>query len=146
MSKKPNNFDNLKLSNQLCFPLYATSKEIIKKYRPHLDKIDLTYTQYLVMLVMWENSNINIKELGDKLFLDSGTLTPVLKKLESKKLITKSRSKDDERIIFIRLTEDGYNLREEVARIQIEVSTCVNLNQEEAKLLYDLLYKMLKTN
>lgn len=90
-------YDLLKLENQLCFPLYACSKEIVRRYKVYLDKLDLTYTQYIVMMVMWEDKELNVKELGDKLFLDSGTLTPVLKKLESKGYVTRERSKIDER-------------------------------------------------
>ena len=93
-------YDSLKLENQLCFPLYACSKEIVRRYKVYLDKLDLTYTQYIVMMVMWEDKELNVKELGDKLFLDSGTLTPVLKKLESKGYVTRERSKIDERTIF----------------------------------------------
>ena len=90
-------FDCLKLENQLCFPLYACSKEIVKKYKPFLDKIDLTYTQYITMIVMWEKREINVKELGNCLYLDSGTLTPLLKKLEQKGYVTRQRSEKDER-------------------------------------------------
>ena len=94
-------FDLLKLENQLCFPLYACSKEIIKKYKPFLDKLDLTYTQYITMLVLWEEKNINVKTLGDKLLLDSGTLTPLLKKLEEKGYIERKRSIKDERKLIV---------------------------------------------
>ena len=89
------NYDKLKLENQLCFPLYVCSKEIVKKYKEYLDKIDLTYTQYITMMVLWDKKNINVKELGENLYLDSGTLTPLLKKLETKGYITRARSKDD---------------------------------------------------
>ena len=88
--------DSLKLSNQLCFPLYAASKEVIKKYKPYLDKYDLTYTQYIVLMVLFEYKNINVKTLGDKLYLDSGTLTPLLKKLEQKDILVRKRKKSDD--------------------------------------------------
>ena len=100
-------YDLLKLENQLCFPLYACSKEIVRRYKVYLDKLDLTYTQYIVMMVMWEDKELNVKELGDKLFLDSGTLTPVLKKLESKGYVTRERSKIDERTLIVTLTKSG---------------------------------------
>ena len=103
MSDQTNEY--LKLENQLCFPLYAASREIIKKYRPHLEKLDLTYTQYITMMVFWEQKKINVKDLGKKLFLDSGTLTPVLKSLEAKGYVFRSRSKDDERFLMVEITK-----------------------------------------
>ena len=99
-----NEFDTLKLENQLCFPLYACSREIVKKYKPYLDELDLTYTQYITMMVMWERKQINVKELGECLFLDSGTLTPLLKKLEQKGWVTRQRAKSDERVLIVTLT------------------------------------------
>lgn len=106
-----NEFDTLKLENQLCFPLYACSREIVKKYKPYLDELDLTYTQYITMMVMWEKKQINVKELGECLFLDSGTLTPLLKKLEQKGWVTRQRAKSDERVLIVTLTEAGDELR-----------------------------------
>ena len=105
-------FDALKLENQLCFPLYAASREVIKRYYPFLDAIDLTYTQYIAMMVFWEEKEISVKELGHRLFLDSGTLTPLLKCLEAKGLVTRSRSLDDERVVIARITEEGEALKE----------------------------------
>ena len=93
--QKEDKYKMLRLSSQLCFPLYACAKEIVKKYKPFLDELDLTYTQYITMMVMWENEKVNVKELGELLYLDSGTLTPVLKKLEQKKFIGRHRDKDD---------------------------------------------------
>ncbi len=136
-------YEKLKLSNQLCFPLYACAKEIVRRYRPHLDELDLTYTQYIAMMVLWEQNETSVKELGDKLFLDSGTLTPVLKSLESKGYITRSRSKDDERVLIAALTEEGRALRERAVCVPDRVSACVNLQPEEAATLYTLLYKLL---
>ena len=135
--------EKLKLENQLCFPLYACSKEIIKKYKPFVDEIDLTYTQYITMIVLWDKKEINVKELGNYLYLDSGTLTPVLKKLENKKYIKRSRSKKDERNLIISITEVGMNLKNKAKNIPSKMSNCINLNQEEASDLYKLLYKML---
>lgn len=136
-------YDGLKLSNQLCFPLYAASREVIKRYRPFLDEIDLTYTQYITMLVLWEEEKINVKELGNRLFLDSGTLTPVLKSLEAKGVLNRYRSKEDERILMVEITESGRNLREKAVLIPEKIGKCVNLNESEAMQLYTLLYKLL---
>lgn len=105
-------YDKIKLDNQICFPLYALSREIIKLYKPFLDKYDLTYTQYITMLVIWEEEKITFKDLGKRLHLDSGTLTPVLKKLESMELINKYRSKEDDRIVIVEITEKGKLLKE----------------------------------
>ena len=101
-------YDCLKLKNQICFPLYACSKEIIRRYKPFLDRVDLTYTQYITMMALWENEKMNVRELGQCLFLDSGTLTPVLKKLESKGFIVRSRSKEDERNLIVTVSETGF--------------------------------------
>lgn len=136
--------DCLKLENQLCFPLYACSKEIIKRYKPLLSKLDLTYTQYITMMVLWDKKEINVKELGDKLYLDSGTLTPLLKKLEQKGYISRNRSNVDERNLIIKITKTGMDLMSIAKNIPLEMSKCVNLNSDEAKELYRLLYKILK--
>ncbi|MBQ5399105.1 MAG: MarR family transcriptional regulator [Ruminococcus sp.] len=137
-------YEALKLENQLCFPLYACAKEIVRKYKPHLDKLDLTYTQYLVMMVMWDVKQINVKELGDKLYLDSGTLTPLLKKLEAKSYITRTRSKFDERNLVIEITEKGSSLRDQAVSIPKAVGACVNIDSEKATILYDTLYEILE--
>ena len=141
-----NKYDILKLENQLCFPLYACSKEVVRRYKPFLDEIDLTYTQYIVMLVMWEKNKITVKELGESLYLDSGTLTPVLKKLEVKGYVSRSRSKEDERNLDVSLTSLGRQLREEAVEIPSKVKKCIDLNSEEALKLYEVLYKVLKSN
>ena len=137
-------YDALKLKNQLCFPLYATSKEIVRKYKPFLDRLDLTYTQYIAMLVLWEARSISVKELGELLYLDSGTLTPVLKKLETKGYIDRNRSKEDERSLIVSVTKKGDELRDEAANIPEKMRACINLNDEDFKKLYDLLYRVLK--
>ena len=139
-------YECLKLSNQLCFPLYAVAKEIVKKYKPYLDEIDLTYTQYIAMLVLWENKSMGVKELGRHLYLDSGTLTPLLKKLENKGYITRERSKEDERNLIVTVTEKGWELREEMLSIPSSMSSCVDLQPQEAADLYRLLYKVLGVN
>ena len=136
-------FDSLKLENQLCFPLYAASREVIKQYRPYLDELDLTYTQYIAMMVFWEDKCLSVKELGKKLFLDSGTLTPVLKSLETKGYVTRERSKDDERVLTVKITEEGEKLRERSADVPAKIAGCVKLTPEEAITLYRLLYKVL---
>ena len=116
-------YDCLKLNNQICFPLYACSKEIIRKYKPYLDNIDLTYTQYITMMALWENTSMNVRELGNCLFLDSGTLTPVLKKLEAKGYLKRSRSKEDERNLIVTVTEKGWNLRDQALSIPQSMSS-----------------------
>ena len=137
------NYDALKLERQLCFPLYACARETIKQYKPYLDELDLTYTQYIAMMVLWEEKELTVKELGDRLWLDSGTLTPVLKKLESKGYLSRRRSDSDERSVVLALTEAGQALREQAADVPGEVGCCVHLTPEEAGQLYALLYKVL---
>lgn len=136
-------YDCLKIENQLCFPLYAASKEIVRRYKPILDKIDLTYTQYIAMMVLWEKKELNVKELGKCLYLDSGTLTPLLKKLESKGFVTRHRSESDERNLMITITDKGMALREEAVNVPKEIGSCISLEPEEEKELYRLLYKVL---
>ena len=143
MGTNEEKFESLKLGNQLCFPLYACSKEIIRKYKPYLDDIELTYTQYITMMVLWEQKTLNVKALGEKLYLDSGTLTPVLKKLESKGYITRERSSEDERNLVVSITPEGEELRNKALSIPSAMGSCVKLAPEEAKLLYDLLYKII---
>ncbi len=137
-------YDVLKLENQLCFPLYACSKEIVRRYKLYLDDIDLTYTQYITMMVLWEKKELNVKDLGEYLFLDSGTLTPVLKKLELKGLITRERSKEDERTLIVTITEAGEKLKEKAVSIPQNMGACIPLDQEELMVLYKLLHKILE--
>ena len=138
-----NKNDPLLLGNQLCFPLYAASRQIIKKYRPFLDEIGLTYTQYITMMVIWEHNSISVKELGHKLFLDSGTLSPVLKSLEAKGYIDRRRSEDDERILTATVTEEGLRLKERASSVPGKIAGCLRLSPDDGKALYDLLYKLL---
>ncbi len=138
------NYDALKLENQLCFPLYAASREVIKRYHPYLTDLDLTYTQYIAMMVFWEEKKLSVKELGKKLFLDSGTLTPVLKSLESKGYVVRSRSKADERIVQVEITDKGEQLKEQAVSIPKTVAGCVKLDTNDAIHLYRLLYKVLE--
>ena len=137
------NYDALKLENQICFPLYAAAREIVKRYKPMLDKVDLTYTQYIVMMVLWEKKAVTTKELGQRLFLDSGTLTPLLKKMESKGLLTRKRSKHDERNLDVTITEKGERLKEQAIEIPVQMAKCSQLDSEEALMLYKTLYKIL---
>ena len=139
------NYDALKLENQLCFPLYACAKEVVRMYKPLLDEIGLTYTQYIAMMVLWEVQELTVKELGDFLYLDSGTLTPLLKKMETQGLLTRVRNISDERSVIVSLTEKGMLLRERAAGIPAKMGSCIPLSPEEAKTLYDLLYKVLNS-
>ncbi len=136
-------YDALKLENQLCFPLYACAKEVTRRYKPFLDQVDLTYTQYIVMMVLWERHEINVKALGESLYLDSGTLTPLLKRLEQKGLVTRERSHEDERSLIVRITEAGMKLRDQAVDIPYKMGGCVHLNPEEMQTLQKLLYKTL---
>lgn len=136
-------YEALKLSNQLCFPLYAVSREIVKKYTPLLDRIGLTYTQYIAMMVLWEHQEVTVKELGNQLFLDSGTVTPVLKALEKKGYVTRRRSETDERVVYAVITEAGMALREQAADIPAQLGACVPLEAEDAVTLYQILHKMM---
>lgn len=138
------NYDALKIGNQLCFPLYACSREIIKRYKPFLDEIDLTYTQYIAMMVLWEQGSTTVKELGNALYLDSGTLTPLLKKMEAKGLITRRRSEADERSLIVSLTAEGEALKDKALSVPRQMASCVCLEPEEARELYRILYKLLK--
>ena len=137
------NYDELMLGNQLCFPLYACSKEIVRRYKPFLDEIDLTYTQYIAMMVLWEEKKVNVKELGSRLFLDSGTLTPVLKRLEQKGLITRQRDEKDERVLIAQITAEGETLKERAVEVPHKMAGCVKLDEQDAKELYRILYTLL---
>ena len=139
-------YDKLKLENQLCFPIYAASREVIKLYRPYLDPLDLTYTQYITMMVIWEEKKVNVKKLGKRLFLDSGTLTPVLKNLETKGYIRRYRSTEDERVLFVEVTETGDKLKERAVAVHDKMCEYVKLTDEETAQLYTLMYKLLKLN
>ena len=137
-------YDALKLESQLCFPLYACSRETIKLYTPYLDQLGLTYTQYIAMLVLWERKSMTVKALGEELFLDSGTLTPLLKKLEAKGLVSRKRSSADERNLIVTITETGLRMRDDAVTIPTQMAKCVKLDSQEAQTLYRLLYKMLR--
>ncbi len=136
-------YDMLKLENQLCFPLYACAKEVVRRYTPLLAPLDLTYTQYITMMVLWEQKSISVKDLGERLWLDSGTMTPVLKKLEAKGYITRERRADDERSVTVTITDKGERLKEDAKQVPLTLGKCVKLSPEEAAQLHALLYKVL---
>lgn len=137
------NYDDLRLDNQLCFPLYALSKEVIKQYRPYLDEINLTYTQYIAMMVIWEKEKINVKELGKKLYLDSGTLTPVLKSLEAKGFVTRYRSQEDERLLMVEITAEGIALKDKALEIPRKMVSKIDISFNDAIVMHRQLYNLL---
>ena len=133
----------MKLANQLCFPLYAAARNVTGLYTPWLKPLGLTYTQYIVLLVLWEKDGVSVTEIGERLMLDNGTLSPLLKKLEHAGYITRQRNREDERVVVIRLTEDGRALQEKARDIPTEVADCIDLPTEKAQMLYSLLYELL---
>ena len=139
-----NEKEALKLENQLCFPLYAAARQVVSLYTPYLRTLGITYPQYIVFLVLWERDGIPVGELGRRLYLDNGTLTPLLKKLESAGYLTRSRAAEDERIVTVSLTESGRALREQAREIPLKVGSCIGLEEKDAVMLYDLLYKLLR--
>lgn len=136
-------YASIRLKNQLCFPLYACSKEIVRLYKPFLDELDLTYTQYIAMMVLWEKKEVTVKEIGQELFLDSGTLTPLLKKLELKGYIARKRMESDERNVCISITKKGDLLKEEAVKIPEKMKGCISLDPQEEEVLFRVLHKML---
>ena len=140
MNKK---YSALRLENQICFPLYAAAKEVVKKYRPLLDALGLTYTQYITMLLLWEHEKISARDLGEHLLLDSGTLTPVLKALEVKGYVTRARSAADERVLDVTLTDVGKALKKAAWTLPYSISGSMNLDDDELATLYRLLYKII---
>ena len=136
-------YDSLKLSNQLCFPTYAVSNKILRKYKPLLDKLDLTYTQYIVMMVLWEKKEINEKELGEILYLKSNTLAPLIQRLKEKGYIKVKTLKTDRRNIIISLTASGNALKDKAIDVPPSIAKEFNLTEEEAIFFYKILYKIL---
>lgn len=136
--------DLQKLENQICFPLYAASRLIIKKYNPLLESFNITYTQYLVLMVLWENNGISVSELGEKLYLDSGTLTPVLKKMESTELLKRERSNKDERSVIVTLTPQGKTLKKRLKDIPNKMGVCINAPNEDIIKLRTMLQNFIK--
>lgn len=136
-------FDPLKLENQLCFPLYSAAKEVVRRYRPFLDPLGLTYTQYITMMVMWEHKSLSVGRIGELVNLDSGTLTPMLKKMEAAGLVKRCRSKADERELIVSITEKGEHLRAQALDIPAKMGSCTSLTMEEALQLRALLAKLI---
>ena len=134
----------MKLQYQLCFPLYAATRNITGLYTPWLKPLGLTYTQYLVMLVLWEKDGVTVSEIGKRLMLDNGTISPLLKKLEQAGLIKRSRCREDDRIVEISLTEEGRALQDKAVKVPAGVAGCVNLSPEKSRQLYELLYELLR--
>ena len=138
-----NKYDVLKLENQLCFALYAAARDVVRQYHPFLSELGITYTQYVVLMVLWEHKKISVKGLGEKLHLDSGTLTPLLKGLEKKGYVTRNRSQRDERYLVVEITPEGEKLKDAALEVPHRVAGCLNLTADEAECLYKLLYKIL---
>lgn len=137
------NHQQLQLGNQLCFPLYVISKGIIGLYRPFLDELDITYSQYLVMMVLWEEDRLTVNQIGEKLYLDSGTLTPLLKRLEAKGFIVRKRKKEDERVVEVFLADSGRNLQQKACKIPVKMQEKLNLTTEDLFELKETVQKIL---
>ncbi len=139
-----NEYDCLRLDNQLCFPLYAAARKVTGKYTPYFKELGLTYTQYIVFMVLWEKDNVTVSDICRRLYLDSGTLTPLLKKMEEKGWLRRTRSQDDERIVMITLTDEGRALRGRCREIPAAIGRCIHLSQKDAADLYRILYLILE--
>ena len=137
-------YDRLRLENQLCFPLYASSRAVVNRYKPLLDPLGLTYTQYITMMALLESGTLTVKELGGKLHLDSGTLTPLLKKLEAQGIVRRERSRTDERSVIVHLTERGVALREEAVMVPEKMAECIPISGKDAKELMRILSLLLR--
>ena len=136
-------YDALKLDNQLCFPLYACAKEVVRAYKPYLEELDLTYTQYITMMVLWEHREMKVKDMGRRLYLDSGTLTPLLKRLEEKGYVKRRRSREDERDLIVTVTEQGEALKERAVNVPKRLAACISIEPEKALALGSLLHEIL---
>ena len=146
MENATNEFDPLLLDNQLCFPLYACSRKVVNMYTPYFQPLGITYTQYIVLLVLWETDGVSVRELGQRLYLDSGTLTPLLKKMEEAGFVTRERSTEDGRVVLVHLTEKGKALRHDAEQIPLRRGGCLPRTTEEAKLLHSLLHRLLEAD
>ena len=141
MSEK---YDCLRLDHQLCFPLYAAARMVTGRYTPYFRELGITYTQYIVFMALWQEDNQTVSEICSKLYLDSGTLTPLLKKMEEKGWLSRTRSKEDERVVRITLTEKGWALREDCLKIPFAVGSCIHLSEEDAANLHRILHLLLE--
>ena len=144
MTNKYDYNEALKLNNQLCFPLYSAARKITSAYTPYLSPLNLTYTQYIVFMVLWEKDNITVNEISERLLLDTGTISPVLKKMEQNSYLTRNRNKEDERQVIISLTDKGKKMKEKCKNIPLQLANNQTLTPEEGKQLYELLYKFLE--
>ncbi len=146
-NRESREYPQLQLDGQLCFPLYAAARKVVNEYNPLLKPYGLTYTQYIVFLALWEQENGKAKvgDLGRRLYLDCGTLTPLLKKMEESGWLNRCRCKVDERVVYVSLTDAGWELREELKEIPEKVSRCMTMEQDEAEALYRLLHRLLDT-
>ena len=144
MTNKYDYNEALKLNNQLCFPLYSAARKITSAYTPYLSPLNLTYTQYIVFMVLWEKDNITVNEISERLLLDTGTISPVLKKMEQNSYLTRNRNKEDERQVIISLTDKGKKMKEKCKSIPLQLANNQTLTPEEGKQLYELLYKFLE--
>ena len=145
MDGSAGDYECLKLDRQLCFPLYVCAKEVVRKYRPFLGRLGLTYTQYIAMMALWERHSLSAKELGELLYLDSGTLTPMLKKLESSGYIVRSRDPGDERVLVVSLTEKGEALKEQARKVPGYMASCISMPPEDAAELSRILRKLMSS-
>ena len=136
--------ESMRLDSQLCFPLYAASRKVVNLYTPHLKPLGITYTQYIMFLVLWEKDNITVGELCRRLMLDTGTVTPMLKNTEKQGLIKRTRSEEDERVVVITLTDEGRALYKKAKSMPGKIGSCVKLDKGEAMALYKILYKLLE--
>ena len=137
-------FDCLRLDQQLCFPLYAAARKVTGQYTPYFKELGLTYTQYIVFMVLWEKDEVTVGDICRRLYLDSGTLTPLLKKMEEKGWLQRTRSRQDERIVIVTLTEEGRKMKERCQSIPASISKCIHLSPEDAAALYRILYQILE--
>ncbi len=142
----PQEMPQLMLESQLCFPLYAAARKVISRYTPYLKPLGITYTQYIVFLTLWEYGDAAVGELCRKLYLDNGTLTPLLKKMEEAGFVRRIRSAEDERVVTVQLTEKGWEMREKVQDIPARIGSCISMKKEEAEQLYTALYRILNQN
>ena len=147
LNREPGKYPQLQLDSQLCFPLYAAARKVVNEYNPLLKPYGLTYTQYIVFLALWgmENGKAKVGDLGRRLYLDCGTLTPLLKKMEEDGWVTRCRCKKDERVVYVSLTDAGWAIREELKVIPEQVGRCVEMKPEDTEMLYTLLYRLLET-
>lgn len=137
-------YDFLKLENQLCFPLYVCAKEVVRAYKPYLDPLNLTYTQYITMMVLWQEKQISLRELQRRLYLEANTLSPLVKRLEEKGYLFRKRSDDNKKDLLIEISQKGMELREEAVEIPQKVASCLSLSQEQAQFLVSILNQLLQ--